>query len=443
MTDPEIRLQMRQDWDRRAREDACYYTAYGRRSQTEEEFFTTAGDVLHAIQSELDRFPPGTDWRQLAALEIGCGPGRLLAPLSGVFGRVVGVDVSPEMIERARRNLEGIPNASVQLSSGADLAGFAEGSFDFCYSYAVFQHIPSREVVFNYLREARRVLNTGGFLKCQLNGLPEADRRRADTWDGARFDSQEIRRFCREEDFQLLLLEGENTPNLWMTARKQPCRWARALGPVPGARILRITNTYTGDLVVPSAGRFASASLWVENLSPDSDLNNLEVEIAGRRCAPCYLGLGRKGRDQVNVYLPAEAPTGMLRVRLWMLGEPISPFALMRVIPPPPPAPRLLSVTDGVNLLSTTRIETRSLKLNLEEVGETTAAALPAALRVSIDGQALEDLEAFRIDPLAQRYAVNVKIPPEIPEGPHELDVALGRRSFGPLAIQIVDSPPA
>ena len=48
--------------------------------------------------------------------------------------------------------------------AGRDLAAFADESFDLVYSYAVFQHIPSRDVVMQYLREARRVLKPGGLL---------------------------------------------------------------------------------------------------------------------------------------------------------------------------------------------------------------------------------------------------------------------------------------
>jgi len=433
MSDPSIESRMREDWDRRARQDACYYVAFGRRQQTAEEFFATAAEVLHALRVELRRFPPSLDRRTLAALEIGCGPGRLLAPLSREFGSIVGVDVSAEMIELARRNLAGLPNARAELASGSDLAGFAEESFDFCYSYAVFQHIPSREVVYRYLREARRALKTGGFFKCQFNGLPEDRRESPDTWSGARFRPQELRAFCREQDLQLLLLDGLDTQNMWMTARKRAPGWSRGLRPAPGARIIKTTNTYTPDLVVPAAGRFSSASLWTEGLADDADLNNLEVEIAGRRAAPGYVGrYAWNGPVQVNFFLPPGTPTGLAPARLWMLGEPISNVARVRVIPPPPPAPRILSVTDGIDLLAGRRIETRSLKVDVEEVG-------PAPdLTAEIDGLRLESLDLLRVDPLSDRYSMNLKIPAGIPPGPHRLTVRLRGRAFAPVPIDIV-----
>jgi SAM-dependent methyltransferase len=348
------------------------------------------------------------------------------------------VDVSPEMVELARRTLAGRPNARAEVASGADLAQFPDESFDFCYSYAVFQHIPSHKVVLSYLRDARRVLKPGGILKCQFNGHPKADAHSADTWSGVRFSADEVREFCREHDFQLLLLDGIDTLNLWVTARKRPNGWSHSLQPAPGARLFGVGNTYTSDLVVPSAGRFSSASLWLENLSDDADLNNLEVEIVAQpeslRARPCYIGAYRgNGPMQVNVYLPPGAPTGPVPVRLWMLGEPVSNFSRVRVVPPPPRVPRLLSVTDGINILSGTRIETRSIKAQAEEVG-------PApSFHADIDGVDLEDMELFCVDRVPERYMLNARVPAAIPRGAHRLHIRIGPRAFAPVEIEIAE----
>ena len=118
------------------------------------------------------------------------------------------------------------PNAHPHQSSGSDLALFPDEQFDFVYSYAVFQHIPSREVVFRYLREARRVLKTGGILRCQINGLP-AHAKHYDTWSGVRIAPDEVTAFARENDFQLLALEQIWTQYMWITCRKMPEGWTR------------------------------------------------------------------------------------------------------------------------------------------------------------------------------------------------------------------------
>ncbi len=152
---------MREDWNARAREDAGYYVAFGRRDQDEAGFFATATEVINGLEAELRRVPMDkrVGW---AALEIGCGPGRLMRPMSRHFVEIHGVDVSDEMIALAKDKLRDVPNAHAYATDGANLARFADDTFDFIYTYAVFQHIPSREVVFQYLREIRRVLKVGG-----------------------------------------------------------------------------------------------------------------------------------------------------------------------------------------------------------------------------------------------------------------------------------------
>ena len=50
---------MREDWNRRAKEDAHYYVAFGRHEQDEDEFLSTAADVLRGFDRELKRGLPG------------------------------------------------------------------------------------------------------------------------------------------------------------------------------------------------------------------------------------------------------------------------------------------------------------------------------------------------------------------------------------------------
>src|SRR6185295_17199773 len=225
--DPNVLERMRADWNARAGEDAYYYVAFGRREQGDDEFFSTATDVLRLLTGEFKRLRARN-----TALEIGCGPGRLMRPLSRYFAKIHGVDVSEEMVRLAEQNLRDTPNAYAHQTSGSELSQFPDERFDFVYSYAVFQHIPSREVVFQYLREARRVLKTGGILRCQINGLP-AHARQYDTWSGVRIAPEEITRFAAENDFQLLALEQIWTQYMWITCRKMPDGWTQSLSASP------------------------------------------------------------------------------------------------------------------------------------------------------------------------------------------------------------------
>src|SRR6185369_11878553 len=160
MEDPQVLERMRADWNERAGEDAYYYVAFGRREQGDDEFFATGDDTVRGLEADFKRLR-GRD----AALEIGCGPGRLMRPLSRHFAEIHGVDVSDEMIALARERLRDTPNAHLHVSDGASLAEFPDETFDFVYSYAVFQHVPSREIVAAYMRETHRVLKTGGWAR--------------------------------------------------------------------------------------------------------------------------------------------------------------------------------------------------------------------------------------------------------------------------------------
>jgi ubiquinone/menaquinone biosynthesis C-methylase UbiE len=420
---------MRADWNLRALEDAYYYAAFGRRSQGDDEFLATAAPIVLGLERELKWISQGVDRQTLRALEIGCGPGRLMLPMSRHFGEIHGVDVSDEMIRLARDRLRDIPHARVHHTSGAELAGFDDNSFDFVYSYAVFQHIPSREVVFNYLRETVRVLRVGGLVRCQLNGLPEAAAR-YDTWNGVRISAPEVTDFARANALQLLALEGVSTQYMWITARKV----ARRLAPqsTGAARIRRITNCHTSEPVVPSRGRFASASLWVEDLPAECSLLDLEANIGPTKRSPFYIGppdIG--GLQQVNVALPESVETGLLPVQLWWLREPLSGEATCRVIPPGPPVPRVISVSDAVDLMSGMRIRSRAIKVTLEEANQ------PQEFCAYIDGQQVENIDVFCVDPLAPRHEVNLQVPDVVGTGSRQLEMRLGRRRFPPVSISV------
>jgi SAM-dependent methyltransferase len=412
--------RMRADWNERASEDAYYYVAFGRREQDDDEFFATGSSLVKALSAEFKRLP-GRD----AALEIGCGPGRLMRPLSQHFGEIHGVDVSDEMIRLARERLSGTPNAHPRHSSGSDLAAFPDGKFDFVYSYAVFQHIPSREVVFGYLREAWRVLKPGGILRCQLNGLPP-HAKQYDTWSGVRISPDELRAFTREQGFQLLALEEIWTQYMWMTCRKPPAALESASA---APAILGINNALTGEAVAPASGPMAAISLWVANLAPAADLNTLSVTADGHSCRLVYIGHPTADHmTQVNVMLPEGIRTGLIPIRL----EPGDACGWVRVIPPGPAVPRITNFSDGVNLLSANRIVSRTVKVAMRDV------AHADTIRASIDGVPVAEIDSFCTDQTKQTYEFNFRLPETLAAGSHQVTVALGRREFAPFTIEAV-----
>ncbi|HLY19325.1 MAG TPA: methyltransferase domain-containing protein [Bryobacteraceae bacterium] len=435
MADSNVFDRMRQDWNARAREDPHYYVAFGRRDQADADFFATATDVLRGLRGELRHLrPPGQRLpANLKALEIGCGPGRLMRPLSADFAEIHGIDVSDEMIRLASEKLRGIPNAYAHHAARSDLSIFADESFDFVYSYAVFQHIPSREVVLAYLAEARRVLKPGGILRCQINGLPEAFRRYT-TWDGVRIPAEDVAAFALRHDFQLYALENVATQYLWTTWRKRPSGWRAALRPTPSpaTRIRIISNALTADPLVPASGPRAFAALRIESLPADCDLFNLEVRIDGRAGVLSYLGPPEwDGVVQLNAAIPPGTRTGLVPVDVLWLGQPLTQ-TWMRIVPPGPAVPRLCDVRDGENLLAGARIISRIIKVVMEEIAE------PERVEVAIDDVPVEPFEIFCTDPLQRHYDINLTLPPGTSPGPHHVNLTLGWRRFGPVPIEVV-----
>lgn len=411
---------MRADWNERAREDAHYYAAFGRRDQEGSEFFAAAADLIRNLEDELRRFPQGTPASARRALEIGCGPGRLMRPMSRHFGEIHGVDVSDEMIAQARRNLDDISNARLHHTSGSDLSLFPSDRFDFVYSYAVFQHIPSAEVVLSYLRETVRVLKPGGFARLQIDGLPRPGRIH-NTWDGVRIGADEIRAFTHRYGVRLLSLTGANTQYMWTTWQKPfPCR------------IRRVVNPFSQEPFVPAKGRLACATLQVENLPEQCDLNSLEVFVDGVPGVNSYIGPVDKGICQCNVFLPEGVRTGLVPVRVEWRGERLCPDSSLRVIPPGPTVPRLVSVSDGINLLSARRIESRLMKAILEE------ADCVADFAATVDGIPAPILEILNTDPQASRYEVNFGLPAEVSTGSHVLEIRMRNRTLTRMGIEVL-----
>jgi len=418
--------QMQRDWDQRAREDAYYYVAFGRRQQPDEEFFATGWEVAQGLIRELKRLPGGNP-RARRALEIGCGPGRLMRALSPYFGEIHGVDVSAEMIRLGREKLRDIRHAHFHHVPDSTLAPFADDSFDFVYSYAVFQHIPERAIVLGYFRETRRVLREGGLARFQINGLPDTGSR-YDTWNGVRLTAAEIAAFAWENDFQLLALEGAGTQYMWTTWRKRPRGWARALTearPASRARVRRVTNADRGDPLAPVRGRFAGLSLWVEELPEDCDLNSLEVRIAGRRAEATYIGAPfAGGLQQVSVRLPEGLRTGLAPVELLWLGEPLCPAVTARLIPPPPAMPRVVSIRDGVNCLLEKRIVSDVVKVLVEEL------RTPETTRAWLGERELGLEEVFCVNPWVPTYELNFRLPAGLPPGRYKLVLEAGGKKL-------------
>ena len=83
------------------------------------------------------------------------------------FDRVIAVDVSPEMLERAHRAVTE-SNVDFRAVDGERLDSIEDAVCDTLVCYLVLQHLPDRRLVAAYLREFARVLRPGGRAFVQL-----------------------------------------------------------------------------------------------------------------------------------------------------------------------------------------------------------------------------------------------------------------------------------
>jgi ubiquinone/menaquinone biosynthesis C-methylase UbiE len=120
-------------------------------------------------------------------LDIGCGAGVdtvVAAKMVGPEGRVIGIDMTPGMLARARKNLQGtsIQNVSFHRASAEDLP-FPDESFDVVISNGVFNLIPDKaralEEVFRVLKPHGRMMMADQIL---TGVLPSDIKARIESW---------------------------------------------------------------------------------------------------------------------------------------------------------------------------------------------------------------------------------------------------------------------
>src|SRR5262249_28757679 len=155
--------------------------------------------------------------------------------------------------------------------------------------------------------------------------------------------------------------------------------------------------------------------------------NNLTVTADGRPCRVMYIGHpAADGITQVNVTPPEGIRTGLIPVELTPAA------AWFRMIPAGPAVPRVAAVTDGINLLSPNRVSSRIVKIAMRDV------AHPDEFRASVDGAPVKNVDSFCTDQTKQTYEFNFTLPDCVAAGWHHICLALGRREFAPIPIEVV-----
>ncbi|HEV8054833.1 MAG TPA: methyltransferase domain-containing protein [Candidatus Limnocylindrales bacterium] len=140
-----------------------------------------AGVANHWV---LGRIEPGS-----VVLDLGCGAGTdllIAAQMTGPTGRVIGIDMTPAMLEQARASAREMGLDDVELhESLIESLPLEDVSVDVVISNGVIDLVPDKDAVFD---EIDRVLRPGGRLQVAdviiHTEVSEDARKRIDLWTG-------------------------------------------------------------------------------------------------------------------------------------------------------------------------------------------------------------------------------------------------------------------
>jgi len=418
--------QMQNDWNDRAREDAKFYIACGRRNEDEATFSDHATEVVDLIRRAMIWLPPGQPDSRLRLLEIGCGIGRLMGHLIDDCGEIHGVDISDEMVALGRQRLAHHSGVHLHHAAHSDLRDFADGSFDLVYSFAVLQHLPHGDLVWRYLDDAARVLRLGGILAFQVNTLPIV-REHQDTWSGVVLTADEVVSRCHANGLRLRAVEGEGTQYTWITAQKSPAAVPRMSRP---ARIVAVEDS---DGVADRVPARDTLTLTVEFLPTEAcDVSELDLSLADQSLPIIWIGpAGAKRERKVIALGPTQTSESPADLVLRWRGEAISPARLVERVAALGLGARVERMTDGVELSNFNVSSSGWVKLWLMDwFGD------PVDFRVSHRGAALYC--HFHCDDIRRgAWQINVRLPDGIAPGPTELHVVLAAPPTPPVILPL------
>lgn len=122
-------------------------------------------------------------------VDVGCGSGFdvfIVSKKAGPQGRAIGVDMTPEMVEKARHNAIslGLTNVEFRLGYAEDIP-LPDASADVVISNGVINLCPDKDAVF---REIYRVMKPGARLMLAdiivHKEVPDSAKRNIDLWTG-------------------------------------------------------------------------------------------------------------------------------------------------------------------------------------------------------------------------------------------------------------------
>lgn len=212
-TPTETIIHSQNKWYDLARKNARYYVLSNQGEKISEEDFRAAGRRDYqkyiacdeVLRIKLSPFSGGK------VLEIGAGIGRITEFIAEEFKEVCAIDISAEMVARGKKRLRSFSNVQYIATDGISYP-FPQNSFDFAFSFIVFQHMPSVDVIQKNFHEISRVLKPGGIAKIQLRGVPT---KRTEWFYGPAFTSESLASITGAH-LSVIKTEGVGTKYYWV-----------------------------------------------------------------------------------------------------------------------------------------------------------------------------------------------------------------------------------
>jgi SAM-dependent methyltransferase len=217
-----VDVRMKKEWNERTKMNPLFVIATDH-SESEDDFWNSGigecNDILGINTERYQKIIENKEPSKMNILEIGCGIGRILIPMRKFFGSVTGIDISSEMVQLGQKYVSDVPNCNIIENNGVDLSEFSDNTFDFCYSFIVFQHIPEKKIVERYISEVSRVLKSDCLFRFQVRGTISTKPNEITTWDGVQFTSNEIHKIAEENNFEIIEEGDDKTEYYWITLK--------------------------------------------------------------------------------------------------------------------------------------------------------------------------------------------------------------------------------
>lgn len=205
--------QQKDLWESLAKKNAKYYVYSDKGKGVSDEDFWNSGYY------DYERLIGKDDLLKKAGvfLEIGCGIGRMTKAIQRIYPEVIGTDISNEMIKQAKKNVWGNNKYTFIETDGLTLP-LEDNLADVAFSYIVFPHMKTREMIESNFKEVYRVLKPKGVFKVQMR---KDDRDNLDQWwGGVRWNDKSIKELSSRIGFKLLKLEVIDHSGYWVWLQK-------------------------------------------------------------------------------------------------------------------------------------------------------------------------------------------------------------------------------